>query len=1447
MGFIDNITDAVDAVGDATGDTLGFVMDLAKSQYNKANIVETQDQLKYTPAGQQTEVARALARLKKQERRFAVNRREYVEDHKTLAAIGGAAKQAVVKPIQALGYGAHMVQRGTSTLIQDDGPINVPGFGTNLKSPGIKDAWKNSARVSAGQSAIVASGKAPEGANFKNAWRYGDQTDPLFDQGFSLRSGTLDTLMVFSDPLIVAGKAAHLLSQSRKTLTADDVAAAASDTRATTRRGRRAQDDAQSIIDATAGTDAAQNFRLFRDKGINNASGLASVLAAAKNEPEMRRLVVLTALGDRTAKATLTQQRASLVDQIDAMNVDLNDLVVPKGLRTPDKQGLFDFDYDNTAERFAVLQRQRDDMEQGLDEYNRILPDEDRLRQSREMGTTNNQDDIGLFGSIQKRTRIGKRDLRWMESSTAYYLQPGVAGVVQRVGRSPINNRPGGWVPFHDADTAIREVDALTRRTPGLPPEQRAAMMDRFVKAPDDNARRGVLESVEDEIFTHLGKFYGYDDVDVRELVTKFMSERQAAVLHHKQQTYGYNSEGVAVKDALLETQLQNGAPTIPIDLIKKVLRRNNGRYRALKNVSSQGFSMVEELGDVVNDLWRFEALFRGGYPIRNAIDSQMRMLAFLGAQRSVALQIENAGAGIRRTRQVGREGVVDGLRSDAVPVMGQGTRQVGPYTIPDAMSATRDQANLHMKEISSAESIAMMFGSENGKNLNKLRGSGSFASKRGDEAGWEDDYLRVVNQHFRQSVITQRLLRGESPEAIVRYLRSGEGRSLRRRMVFGTDTPEALVLRNIENLNHALPKEYWARAAERPFTTDDIAEIWEDAAKRPPINAEQVAYSQGEGGVAEFLGEIRDYYFNAVSKMTDDAMGRHPLYVSLYRGQMVELMKRADPKMTGMLDEVEQKIIEEQARTWARREMKSVLFDISQKSDLAHFTRFIMPFYAAWQDAVTKYSKLIIRDPSNLGWFAQGWTAPNDSSLIEVVDSSGKPVPSDKSKLSDDEGVRIPKGVAEAFGIPWTSTISKSSFNIALQGDPIWAPGWGPMGQGTVNEIIKKYDSPELAKYAEEFGILPFGVVENDGNPLKYFAAGALRQQAMPEGRRSRIVTMVMQADAFEAARDGRKPASAKEIQDRVDGLMKIRTLTSMLSPFAVQYSSPYQFYIDQSRAYDSMVGPGKRFKDFSEADAAFLKDFGSDYYKFRMSQSNTNVPIAASTRADKAARKVADLVSSYPRFAPLFIGPNNTGEYNRNVYTLQSMRKIGLTNKTWRDSFDDPKEALTRNQVEQGWLEYNKISDLIEAQVVARGLPSLRVKAAADLRQLKAEWVETIAGRDGPDWGRSWYRDYNDFGSTGIVEFFDAASAAVADKRINQRQDIKTLAEYLKGRAMVRKELQARKKAGGSGTLTTESNADLNEMWSVFTGTLVEADLTFAEVYNRYLERDDLTKVVK
>lgn len=334
MGFGDKLGDAFDVFRDAGANALGVAMD-----YAKATAAMAEDPSWGNQRRQSAQVRSS----------FGSRKDTMLSEHKTVAAIGKAVLATADGGLRALGYPSHKVMRGLSTYAQYVGSRSgtYEGDERNLS---LGEAWDNSKRTSFGQAVAVTSGMGPKDADYSNAWEFGAKGDDSFSSRFSFATGAIDAITsLATDPLILVGKAAKVAQIARKELRASDVAGLekAGTGAKLTRRQRKVVKEHENVLDALDGLDETGIYALLRTKDINNVAGLSAVLGAAKGERHTQGLILMASMGSREATATLRAQRADLMDMIDRLNKDLDDELIPRHLRTPDKQGLFDFELAN--------------------------------------------------------------------------------------------------------------------------------------------------------------------------------------------------------------------------------------------------------------------------------------------------------------------------------------------------------------------------------------------------------------------------------------------------------------------------------------------------------------------------------------------------------------------------------------------------------------------------------------------------------------------------------------------------------------------------------------------------------------------------------------------------------------------------------------------------------------------------------------------------------------------------------------------------------------------------------------------------------------------------------------------------------------------------------------------------------------------------------------------
>jgi hypothetical protein len=148
---------------------------------------------------------------------------------------------------------------------------------------------------------------------------------------------------------------------------------------------------------------------------------------------------------------------------------------------------------------------------------------------------------------------------------------------------------------------------------------------------------------------------------------------------------------------------------------------------------------------------------------------------------------------------------------------------------------------------------------------------------------------------------------------------------------------------------------------------------------------------------------------------------------------------------------------------------------------------------------------------------------------------------------------------------------------------------------------------------------------------------------------------------------------------------------------------------------------------------------------------------------------------------------------------------------------------------------MEFGRAMDLIEAERVQRGLPSLKVKAARDLAQMKRQITAGIAAKF-PEW----YADFSVVDRGAAERKVAGMREIAADDRLAGRDDIAGLREYLQLRDLVSAELTKRAAVGGAKSLDAADNTDLDGLWEQIKGAMLERNLAFSSLYYRWLSHD-------
>lgn len=204
--------------------------------------------------------------------------------------------------------------------------------------------------------------------------------------------------------------------------------------------------------------------------------------------------------------------------------------------------------------------------------------------------------------------------------------------------------RPSGIANLNDGES-IKEVTATTNRLIALnlmSPERASGFLSQYAAAATPEAKLAVAESLERAGFVAVGVKYDIPVDLVESIINNHRALKNGFIREIRETGYAYDSiEDTNVKIALFESQTANNYPIADFDLIDSVIKRERKALGALYDAYGRGINTLEAL----SDLWKASVLLRVGYPVRNTIDSQLRIMSVVG----LAATMRHLGPGMKR------------------------------------------------------------------------------------------------------------------------------------------------------------------------------------------------------------------------------------------------------------------------------------------------------------------------------------------------------------------------------------------------------------------------------------------------------------------------------------------------------------------------------------------------------------------------------------------------------------------------------------------------------------------------------------------------------------------------------------------------------------------------------------------------------------------------------
>jgi hypothetical protein len=533
-----------------------------------------------------------------------------------------------------------------------------------------------------------------------------------------------------------------------------------------------------------------------------------------------------------------------------------------------------------------------------------------------------------------------------------------------------------------------------------------------------------------------------------------------------------------------------------------------------------------------------------------------------------------------------------------------------------------------------------------------------------------------------------------------------------------------------------------------------------------------------------------------------------------------------------------------------ALRDVKRTLYTIERYSNVAYYGRFFAPFLAATNNTVRTWGRIIGRDPAVLARANLVWQGPSNAGLL-WDEQENRPVPRGKNIGLDSRYrvvIPVPKSWSDKIGATnpddplsvFQFAPPQTSFNVALQSDPVWQPGYGPLVTMPTAIVANRYPDSPIINWIADNAVFPEGVPrEAWKSTLPAWARQAINKEDKDGGGFSRIyaTVLVREQQRFRNGERSTEP-TPDEIESRANGWYTLRILGGATLPFAATPRDPnFEFYVTESARFRREGG-----LDWFDKFIAAYPDAGE--YAFTVSRNESGIratsgDVANAKRYDSLIR---DIVADDPSLVGLVTNDGSAYEFDSASYNWQYGRSLTPGSTEQFRGPQSAEEATKAAREQQGWTEFRKVRSERDALLAARGLsPSqLGSASAADIKARWDSWVEFQ--KSDPAGNKEWWDAYQQRDGAAYEKTIRGLRTVLTDEKFRKglgaAPEFTLLEQYLTTRDQMLTLLAARKQAGFPGSLSAQSNGDVARVWFQYVDGLTASNTRFNDIYVRYLD---------
>lgn len=1404
----------------------------------------------------------------------------------------------------ARGYSTLQAQGNNAASLPNSTPASR--FGYFFNGHNWSTAWDASANISPGQATMTGLGLGLNqlGLPTGNIPKSFDMTPEAiqarkdFDEGTwygRLSTGGLDLAWDFyADPTVIAGKALGAARLARTAFkNADEIETVLklhsgdltvpSMTRRQTRLVNHVDDLLRNETNGSAAEIAMHPILRNTANGANFAYlfGQANKITDATERLAAKRDIYGVMLGNADAKAALAEKQAMLSHELDRLT---SPPPQPWAMHVLDwGDGGFKVLDDVNKAPLPEVERQIADIDGQLDHLDRILSDKG----------------LGVGATNQYNSTMLQRAGAAMAQTT---IQAGIGHRPVRLVASAMSNILPGHISVKDVNTGFESLRQYLSQAVDMAPDAKSAFLNSFLKAASPMERTNVLKAAEAEANRTTALKYGLDPVGADTVLT--LGRRRAdAVLSTVRGKLGdsqlYSSadgaRSVAIYDPELdeivvaarpvwESQTEDMVHMIPPPQLRKAYKLASDTRLTGKLVGQTVADVAGATKDRVNQgltsltrLWKDNVLFRLAYPIRVQVDTQARQMAYMGALSYLA----SRGGIVRAVRAnastpgskfnplfLGR--VAAGTAKN---VLTGNSTPVAIQMLKDANGFDDETAQMVLRMITAKGGNTASTLAATGDNvIGNLRASGQWSDVLPQDPTWAQQYADRVNMQLRNSAIGMAAIGGKRGTELRYWAQSHpEGRAAWRAMraSYAGDMDQWLQKATIA-ADHLLPEQAMKDVAlKRNITVDDVAQ-WYEGKTKPVVHGESYLGLDPTGPWEKFSAwynrVVRQNFYQMANEGPEDVLGRVPTFNYSYQNALKGILDRYQAEKITELSPAEIHNAQRTAIAMARKDTASVLYDASHTSNIATMFPSIAPFFAPVEDVLKKWGTLFYNKPWTAKQFQYVMNAPYESGSVHDehgnrVDEQGNVYdvltgerldpsnPKDSGRIGKQRLIYlptswIPQAVRKATGIDQMKVNTKS-LNIIFQGDTPFLPGAGPVVAAPVNYLVG-HMFPELENNKVVQQILPYGA--QDGSMAEQFLNGTERNlfSAFLGGPDyDKVYLSVAKAEDANWRNGARKDKpTGEEIAKKTRNWLLMRAATSFASPVSLTPTPEAQLYQDWYSAYQQRAGqyatdhPGQKVLS---AEQAWYRDF-PQYFAMTAHLNTNDTGIKMNLKSVDEVKAHQAAIAANPQFGWAIVGPDgmygNTADTRYSSGAAEWLRTNNVKpgdDQTYAGHIS-PEDALGNARAQEGWIVYNQGMTKLDLSLEERGLHSISQRGAEDLAQAKQTFMDQMAATF-PDWKKDY--DLVDMGK--VTGFLGSMySAMKSDRSLANRPDMVALGQYMVARDAYQRQLDSRQ----FGSIDAKNNADLKFQWDQFVSSLSRQNIGFAQMYNRILQKDDLSK---